>query len=74
MACALQPWVWSRWRTLPPVVHTVAIRAGLVATVVLTFGIALQWPAAWPLWRFLAGIASALVFVYTSGRIGNSTA
>ena len=28
---------------------------------------ALPWPAAWPLWRFLAGVASALVFVYSSG-------
>ena len=67
MACALQPWLWSRWGSLPAIVHTVAIRAGLVTTVVLTFGIALHWPAAWPLWRFLAGIASALVFVYTLG-------
>jgi predicted MFS family arabinose efflux permease len=67
MACALQPWVWSRWRSLPPVAHTAAIRVGLVATVVLTFGMAVLWPAPWPLWRFLAGVASALVFVYTSG-------
>ncbi len=67
MACALQPWVWSRWRALPPIVHSGAIKVGLVATVVLTFGMALQWPSAWPLWRFLAGVASALVFVYTSG-------
>lgn len=59
--------MWSRWRNLPPIIHTVAIRAGLVATLVLTFGMALHWPAAWPLWRFLAGIDSALVFVYTSG-------
>lgn len=67
MACALQPWLWSRWDSLPAIVHTFAIRADLIATVVLTFGMALHWPAAWPLWRFLAGIASALVFVYTSG-------
>ena len=67
MACAMQPWVWSRGRSLPPIVHTTAIRVGLVATMVLTFGMALQWPSAWPLWRFLAGVASALVFVYTSG-------
>lgn len=67
IACALQPWVWSRWRFRLPIVHTAAIRVGLVATVVLTVGMALPWPAAWPLWRFLAGAASALVFVYTSG-------
>jgi hypothetical protein len=67
MACALQPWVWSRWCIRSPIVHTAAIRAGLVATVVLTLGMALPWPSAWPMWRFLAGVASALVFVYTSG-------
>ncbi len=67
MACALQPLVWARWRALTPIVHTHAIRAGLLATVVLTMAMASQWPAAWPLWRFLAGVASALVFVYTSG-------
>ena len=71
MACALQPWAWRRWRSLrgsaPPLVHTVAVRVGLVATVLLTLGMALQAPAFWPLWRFLAGVASALVFVYGAG-------
>lgn len=67
MACALQPWVWSRFPTLRPVVHTTAMRLGLTLTVVLTLGMALHWPAVWPLFRFLAGVASALVFVYTSG-------
>ena len=27
----------------------------------------LYWPVAWPALRFAAGVASALVFVYTSG-------
>jgi predicted MFS family arabinose efflux permease len=67
MACALQPLIWTRWPFLPPMVHTHAIRAGLLATVVLTLAMASHWPNAWPLWRFLAGVASALVFVYTSG-------
>ena len=67
MACALQPWVWSRFPALRPVVHTTAMRLGLALTVVLALGMALQTPTVWPLWRFLAGIASALVFVYTSG-------
>lgn len=67
LACALQPWLWKRWRMATPLAHTVAVRAGLIATVLLTFGMAAQWPALWPLWRLLAGIASALVFVYTSG-------
>ena len=67
VACALQPWLWKRWRVARPLAHTAAVRLGLVATVLLTLGMALPWSAGWPLWRFLAGIASALVFVYTSG-------
>jgi hypothetical protein len=67
MACALQPWIWSRFMTLRPVVHATAMRLGLGLTVVLTWGMALHMPAIWPLLRFLAGISSALVFVYTSG-------
>ena len=42
-------------------------RTGLLATAVLTLGMALKWPGAWPALRFAAGLASALVFVYTSG-------
>jgi len=66
MACALQPWVWARFlgKSLP---MTLAIRTGLAATVALTFAMALPWQASWPAMRFLAGVASALVFVYTSG-------
>lgn len=66
MGCALQPWVWARWlgRGLA---LTAAMRVGLVATVVLTLAMATPWQAAWPWMRFLAGVASALVFVYTSG-------
>ncbi len=46
---------------------TAIIRTGLVSTLVLTLGMAVPWAAAWPLLRFAAGAASALVFVYTSG-------
>ena len=46
MACALQPWLWSRMAPLRPVVHTTAMRLGLVLTVVLTLGMALHWPSA----------------------------
>ncbi|MDP1649135.1 MAG: YbfB/YjiJ family MFS transporter [Rubrivivax sp.] len=67
LACALQPWLWTRWRVAQPLAHTAAVRLGLVATVLLTLGMALPWATTWPLWRFLAGVASALVFVYTSG-------
>ncbi len=46
---------------------TALVRTGLVSTLVLTFGMAVPWAGAWPLLRFAAGVASALVFVYTSG-------
>ncbi|MDP4302708.1 YbfB/YjiJ family MFS transporter [Leptothrix discophora] len=67
LACALQPWLWRRLGRSQPLLQTRAIRIGLVATLLLTAGMALPWPAAWPWWRFMAGLASALVFVYTSG-------
>ena len=67
VGCALQPWLWRRLPVTRPVVHTVAVRCGLVATVLLTLAMATPWAAAWPIWRFLAGMASALVFVYVSG-------
>jgi hypothetical protein len=35
--------------------------------VLLTLAMALPLPALWPLWRFAAGLATAIVFVYTSG-------
>lgn len=44
------------------------IRVGLVATVLLTAGMGvLQGQPAWLLLRFAAGMASALVFVFTAG-------
>ena len=67
MACALQPTMWRRWGLRRPLRHTAVVRAGLVATVLLTLGMALPGAALWPLWRGLAGVASALVFVYVSG-------
>lgn len=67
LGCAMQPWLWRRLGRTSPLVATRAIRVGLVATLALTAGMALPWPAVWPWWRFMAGLASALVFVYTSG-------
>ncbi len=67
IACTLQPALWRRWGGRKPLAHTLAVRTGLVATVLLTLGMALPLPALWPLWRGLAGMASALVFVYVSG-------
>jgi MFS family permease len=44
------------------------IRAGLAATVLLTLAMGLLHnDAMWLAWRFLSGIASAYVFVYTAG-------
>jgi MFS family permease len=67
LACAMQPGLWARWRGATPLRHTLAVRCGLVATVLLTLGMALPAAEWWALWRFLAGVASAVVFVYTSG-------
>ena len=67
LLCTLQPWAWRRFGPLPPLRFTLLVRTGLVATCVLTLGMALHWPAVWALLRFAAGVASALVFVYTSG-------
>ena len=67
MACALQPALWRRLRLHTPLAHTTAVRIGLVATVLLTLLMAVPVTALWPLARFMAGLASALVFVYVSG-------
>lgn len=65
--CTLQPWLWARFRGLPLLAYASLVRAGLVATGVLTLAMAWQWPAAWPALRFAAGLASAVVFIFTSG-------
>ncbi|MDE1172254.1 MAG: YbfB/YjiJ family MFS transporter [Parvibaculaceae bacterium] len=46
---------------------TILIKGGLAATIVLTLGMVLPVPLLWPALRFLAGMASAMVFVFTSG-------
>ncbi|MDP3823375.1 MAG: YbfB/YjiJ family MFS transporter [Burkholderiales bacterium] len=69
LLCTFQPWIWARVPRLPPVQAPWMVRAGLVATGVLTLGMALPWPAAWPLLRFAAGVTSAFVFVYVSGWV-----
>ena len=56
--CMILPRPWS---------STTMIRLGLIATALLTLGMAAPWPALWPILRLLAGIASAVVFVFTSG-------
>lgn len=67
LACTFQPWIWRRVGWAATVNGPKLVRAGLVATVLLTLGMAVHLPAAWPLLRFAAGVASAVVFLYTSG-------
>ncbi len=67
LICTFQPWIWRRFTFLPQVGASSWVRAGLVATAVLTLGMSLNLPGIWPLLRFLAGVASAFVFLFTSG-------
>ena len=67
LLCTFQPWIWARVKRLPVVDATALVRAGLVATVLLTLAMALPAPALWPTLRFAAGVASAVVFVFTTG-------
>jgi predicted MFS family arabinose efflux permease len=67
LACTLQPWLWRHLRWLPPLRGGPVVRFGLAATCLLTAGMALPMPPLWPALRFAAGVASALVFVFTAG-------
>jgi MFS family permease len=67
LVCTFQPWLWRRAGWPPAVNGPKLVRAGLVATALLTLGMAVHAPASWPLQRFAAGVASAVVFLYTSG-------
>jgi MFS family permease len=67
IACALQPLIWRRMLPGRGFSMVWAVRLGLGLTVVLTVAMGLDAPGLWAALRFGAGIASALVFVYTSG-------
>ena len=67
LLCTFQPLIWQRFPGLPAVAAPTWARAGLVATCVFTLGMALHLPWLWPVLRFAAGAASAVVFVFTSG-------
>jgi Uncharacterised MFS-type transporter YbfB len=67
LLCTVQPWIWARVRRLPAINAPSLVRGGLVGTGLLTLGMAAPIAASWPLLRFAAGVASAVVFVYTSG-------
>ena len=67
LLCTFQPWIWARLPFLPLLAFSSLVRAGLIATGVLTLAMAWQFQAAWPLLRFAAGITSGVMFVFTSG-------
>lgn len=67
VACALQPWIWHRCLPQHRFKMGGALRLGLGLTVAFTVAMGMNLPSWWPTLRFCAGVASALVFVYTSG-------
>ncbi len=67
LLCMLQPWIRGRLRHPSQPNGPIWVCGGLVGTVLLTLGMAVHAPFVWPLLRFAAGVASAVVFVYTSG-------
>jgi predicted MFS family arabinose efflux permease len=67
LLCMLQPWLWARFSRLPSLAFTQLVRGGLLTTGVLTLAMAWTDMPAWPLLRFLAGVTSGVVFVFTSG-------
>jgi MFS family permease len=67
LACTFQPWIARRIGRSGTIDGPRWVRGGLVATAVLTLGMAWHVPLLWPWLRFAAGVASAVVFLYTSG-------
>lgn len=67
LACTFQPWLWRRCGWSPAVNGPRLVRIGLAVTALLTLAMAWDWAPAWTLLRFAAGVASAVVFLYTSG-------
>ncbi len=67
LLCMAQPWLWARFPRLPSLAFTQLIRGGLLTTAVLTLAMVGSNASAWPLLRFLAGVTSGVVFVFTSG-------
>ncbi len=67
LLCMVQPWLWARFPKMPSWAFTQMIRGGLLTTTVLTLAMVWSGSSAWPLLRFLAGVTSGVVFVFTSG-------
>lgn len=65
LLCSLQPTLWSKrgWSPLP---SPPMVRGGLALTCLLTAMMAIDMPTAWPWLRFLAGVVTAIAFVFTS--------
>ena len=65
LLCSLQPTLWAKrgWAPLP---SPPMVRGGLALTCLLTAMMAIDVPAAWPWLRFLAGVVTAVAFVFTS--------
>ena len=69
LLCTFQPMIWRRFGGLPEVRASTWVRVGLAGTCVLTLGMSFHLPAVWPVLRFLAGVASAFVFIFNSGWV-----
>lgn len=67
LLCTFQPLIWRLLKLSSAPDGARMVRAGLVATTLLTLVMATPWAAGWAWWRFASGVASALVFIYTSG-------
>lgn len=67
LLCMAQPLALRHWPSLQRKGNVWLVRGGLFATVLLTAAMALPLVESWILLRFLAGVASAVVFVFTSG-------
>src|SRR5690606_27726029 len=67
LLCMAQPLASRHWSALQRRGNVWLLRGGLIATVLLTAAMAIPLADSWILLRFLAGVASAVVFVFTSG-------
>jgi hypothetical protein len=67
LACTFEPWLRQRLGLGAVADGPGRVRLGLAATALLTLGMAIHLQPSWPVLRFAAGVASAVVFLYTSG-------
>ena len=67
LLCTFEPWLAAASPCAGRSTGRRSSAVGLAAHRLLTLAMALPWPAAWPALRFAAGVASAIVFVYSSG-------